>query len=715
MVTELRVHGVSGSPAESMLDRPLLRCVAGDEEAGFFRPRPQYGDTTGPGGAELEAYRWGNLTAGAAVRALWLLLLPFMLSNVAMWLRPPASRRVAMLIRALCRIFGLTITATFTLALIGVSLDLVAWQCVARERCTQNRSWLKFLTYGFFAPTGRRLAVLAVVPILAVALLWLLGSRTWQRYELYPVPENGDGDGLAASSFWAGRGLVGRLRSVHVALGFGLIAVVLDGVVAARDRSWPGYLLTAGTAALLGICLLAVCLPGMVSRDHPAAWASRLARALRGTAIVLLAASIGYAMLPRDADPPAIGGLPGYALTVTTLFAIQLGLLLVIAFVVLLRPRPAGALLAGFGTPVLSSIALAVAAAFTAGLSYRVADFLDRSSTPTSPTHPNGDALHPPAAYEWSAFGFVIFIAIVALAALAVRAWIRSRLRREARAVTDADFPGDRERDPDRARQIDRTIADGRLTDHLGPIFAWAYLPLAVAALAATGLALAGVGPIELAPAGSTAAVVLASLTKLGTYLIGLATLALLVLGLLAYRYSGIRRVVGVLWDLGTFWPRNGHPLAPPCYAERVVPELVNRATWLAERGGVVLSGHSQGSVLAAAAVLQTPDRVRDQVALLTYGSPLGRLYARLFPAYVNPAVFNCVRASVGGRWWNLWRDTDPIGGAVQNAPNQRLRDPPAFDIQPGDTVYPMIQGHSGYQKQPPFAAAVTDLVGRLR
>src|SRR3984893_4847130 len=86
--TELRVHGVSGTPAEDMLDRPLIGQVAGDKEAGFFRPRTEYGATRGPGGARLEAYRWGNLTAGAAARAFWLLLLPFTLANVMVWLRP---------------------------------------------------------------------------------------------------------------------------------------------------------------------------------------------------------------------------------------------------------------------------------------------------------------------------------------------------------------------------------------------------------------------------------------------------------------------------------------------------------------------------------------------------------------------------------------------------------------------------------------------------
>ncbi|WP_444947103.1 hypothetical protein [Micromonospora ureilytica] len=66
---ELRVHGISGVTAERILDHPIVTRVAGNTHAGFFRPRPGSGTAGGAAeGVSVEAYRWGSLTAGAAVR-----------------------------------------------------------------------------------------------------------------------------------------------------------------------------------------------------------------------------------------------------------------------------------------------------------------------------------------------------------------------------------------------------------------------------------------------------------------------------------------------------------------------------------------------------------------------------------------------------------------------------------------------------------------------
>lgn len=136
-------------------------------------------------------------------------------------------------------------------------------------------------------------------------------------------------------------------------------------------------------------------------------------------------------------------------------------------------------------------------------------------------------------------------------------------------------------------------------------------------------------------------------------------------------RDGTVARVVGNVWDVLTFWPRRFQPFAVPPYAERAVPELrlVLRASRDASRP-VVLAGHSQGSVLSFTAIAQELTTVPGQgpVSFLSFGSPLGTLYDQAFPAYFGPPRRQAVAATIaeaGGRWWNLYRSTDPISGPV--------------------------------------------------
>ena len=188
----------------------------------------------------------------------------------------------------------------------------------------------------------------------------------------------------------------------------------------------------------------------------------------------------------------------------------------------------------------------------------------------------------------------------------------------------------------------------------MGPLLLVALLEVVV------GSALFAVSALDRVESGH-----IGTATALGVYLTGLAAAGLVSLGFLAFRDARVRRYVGILWDVATFWPRANHPLTPPCYGERAVPELESRTTELttAPADVVVLSAHSQGSVLAAA-VLMRPQSGPGRVVLLTYGAPLRRLYARFFPAYFGPEASDTL-ASTNHRWVNLWARSDPIGAWV--------------------------------------------------
>jgi hypothetical protein len=750
--TELRVHGVSGQPAEDMLDRAIIGQVAGDGNAGFFRPRSEYGGTLGPGGAQLEAYRWGNLTSGAAARALWLLLLPFTLVNVAMWLRPPATGLGRRLVHILTRVFALTMSATLTLAVVGVSLDLVAWQCPQHQECIGQHSLISGLFSGSFNPTGRRLAIAAIAPILFVGVLWFLARRTWGKYESFHlVREMPDGDGLAQPNFWDGKEQVSRLRSLHVGTMFAVIDIALlfplirhdqgagaysSGTVAGLPVSTVtrvGQALFLASAVIIALSLIALLIPPVVERVSKSRTAQIAADTLLWISLPVTALSLVYACLPRAAWTTT-AALPGYATGVTSLFAGQGALLGLLLLVVLFQRHRAsklagarGALFAGFGTPIVASLGLGLGAAFAAGLSYQIADYLGGGSiSPIKLGLPSftrvqvNTGVQPPASFQWAAVGFVLLFLAVVLAALWVLLFSRPILVRDARGETDQDFPGGRARDKTRARLIDRGIANARLTDHVPRVFASAWVVVAALGVVATVFGFLRIGPLQLFPTDTAAGKITVDLANIGTWMIGLSVILLVLLGIQTYRRPRLRRTVGILWDLATFWPRACHPLGPPCYAERVVPELVHRASWLAtDQGGVVLSGHSQGSVLVAATILQMPPEARTRTALLTYGSPICRLYQRAFPTYFNDMTLNDIGAAVAGprgqeRWVNLWRATDPIGGQV-GIGDRRLADPLGFEPHPGDQVAPKIQAHSGYQLVPGFNQAMDDLVGLLR
>ncbi|WP_430500878.1 hypothetical protein ACQRWP_04155 [Micromonospora trifolii] len=723
-VVELRVHGVSGASAAQVLGLGQTGQVAGDRSGGFYRVRHRCPDSTGVPGVTLEAYRWGDLPSGTVARTLAVVfLLPFMLVNVAIWMRP-ANPRSEATVKSLCRVLALTLTVLYVLAIAGVALDLVGWKCLASPDCLSGRSWLSWLSG---RPVGLRLAVLALVPAAAIGLIWRVSCRPERTFEAFRAPdEDISASRLGTLGQWDAEPLVGRLRAIHVAVAFATLDLALLLARGASGASAATIALTAVTGVILTGCVGLLCTPPLIDRAPGDKRLDRVTRTLRTAAIILTVVVVAH-VLTSSQPWPEERELPGYDSTLTGLFVAQTALLTALGVVLLWQQcrERSGIPLFGLGALVVAATGISMAVAYSAELVGRVADFLDRD-VPTA----EGIAAGPPRAYTWAIYGFFRAVLITAIVAGLVILVSRRGRRRAAAAIVARDFPNPPAEAGPRLRQVRDAIARARFTEKLVPL-AVVYGCLAGLGTATTTIGLLGQVPgdviernIGLPADAVTFAIVFAG------WVVAAIILGLIIGGIFAYRTEPYRRHIGVLWDLGTFWPRAAHPFAPPCYSERAVPELVRRITYLVERGdAVLLTGHSHGSVLLAATVLRLPPQVGDRVALLTHGSPLRRLYARLFPAYVDDAALYEIGRRVGWRWVNLWRDTDPIGGWIFSphpapgpatpgdpaaAVDRRQRDPDDVVTPPGDSVAPPIHGHWPGESDEPFTGVVRELVQRL-
>ncbi|WP_017241281.1 hypothetical protein [Streptomyces sp. SS] len=762
---ELLVHGVGGATPEDMLDDPRTVRITGDRTAAVYRRGADLDAEDHPERYAArpvpEAYCWSNLTSGDGARALWLLLLPFMVANLAHWMRPPARNRPGLvrLYGVLVRLVALTLTVLLTAAACEVALDLTAWQCAGTPACADAHSWLGFLSSGrggWWSVPGRRLVLAALVPVVLVGLLWYLSNRTWSAYEAQrpptgydaPVPEpradtetadSGEGaetaptpvelrPALGRPGFWYGRRLVARLRAAHTAAGFLTVAAALASATARHDAGAPGprpflgWVLRAAVAALAVLVVWVVCRRGRSESRLDLRVEHAVVSWLPGVSLVLLVLAALHTGWSRPGWA-STGTLPGDAVF-GALTLVQGGLVVALAVVALLLQRPRRdprTALRGLGGPAVAMLACALAGVMSGGVAQRVADWLDG---PATPGMGEGPRIGPPVLLSWQAsvIPLLLLLLLVPAALLAVRTVLTARLLRQA---VEDDYTAAAERDPVRTGQIASGRARAGLTDSapvLVGVVSGATLLLGAASVA--GAWASGNVPGRAFDGAHPAIASLASATQaLGSWMIGFGFLLFVTWGRRAYRDASARRTIGILWDVGTFWPRAAHPFAPPCYAERAVPDLTWRmSSWTGTTGGrLVISGHSQGSVLAAAAVWQLPPATRGRVALLTYGSPLERLYGRWFPAYFGPEALRALHRTVHC-WSNLHRATDPIGGPVRvPAEDGRpavdaavLLDPVAYGRTRRHPLPEPILGHSDYQADPAFAERRAALLDRL-
>ena len=699
----------------------------------------------------------------------------------------------------------------FVLATCGVGEDLVGWQCRGLGgRCADaSPHWLfRHVLVSGQATPGQALLLGALVPVLTIVALGVVSARTSDRYERTAADLRGyrpDLDvehapdtnalevGLASPVMWRNEWPVRRLRALHLQCA---AAVVLATLAAPADARW----LAALPAAVLGYAVIVLALPTYTGHGRSARWLAASVAVWLVLAAVAVAEGVGLglddgwlaARYLRTGRPT--GGLPFFAASVLTEFVVALAVLVLLVVAVGLAllsrdrsaPPPGHApLRAGPGAAacaVFAAFGVFLAAAFSAGVYTYAATWLHTGSVkPGFGAVSRIDQVFVvPGAVRAAGQAYALAAGVLLVGLLAGLVWFLVAFgalpgRRRVRALVprgalERDYGAAAVRsDPGRARTIARAVFLGRVLD---------LVPWLLAPLVAAGVVIVAVfGVHEAVSAGGDARrpstspdgfLAADSLRGTGAYLAVLTLLALVVLGSLAFRTPATRRSVGILWDVASFWPRACHPLAPPSYAERTVPDLVTRisAYRVADPHAVlVLAAHSQGTVISAAALAQlgTYDTqagklvrtsVLPGVGWLTFGCVLRRLYARYFPVYFAPARLAELQGLLSAdsdtatlpRWRNLWRYTDYLGGQVTAGPppvvpaqdcpaidpdvlldappvtgpapwEWHSPDPPLFARADGDTTFPPPGRHSSFWADASgyFQLAAVELVSQIR
>lgn len=753
-VTEIRVHGVGGATPESQLGDLSPQQVAGDRLAGFYR-------TADAQSRHVEAYSWGGLTSRSGTRVLWLLLLPFMLANLAGWMAPQAvmrSGRWAVLHRWTTRWVALAVTLNvFLIAAIG-TLDILAYQCGGQPSCAGNRWWLTPFTWADgLAHPGRRLVIGALPLLLGALALAAVTYLSRSRYEAIAPPYRGSTPeqppsrsaaaserGLADPHFWHGHRATTRLGRCHLAgvLAFIALAVLwtVRHTMRAAGSSDELSILWVLGMALAGVALLATA--ALLAREEAPDWSGRAVVGLAAVA-VLVAGAYGWwqPAAPSPAEP-----LPGMRPFINATYAVVL-LSLVPAFYLAVRAafRRRGSNDEGtfpWGAPlIVGALAVMLLNTVLIGVLIRVAAFAgevwyDVAGWRQALDDDAGQVFVYPMIAKAAPYLTLVPIAIWLgfLALEGVRYWAAGR--RSALDDIAAEYRAglDREPTPPPSPERPKVWYDSVFAEPAG---AAAAEPLArdrptaereqlrFAARVARSRWLATANThlgwllVLLVVVGVVLLVWIELLVwrppyggpwapdwfiDLGTQVAGLLPLLLLALVRWAWSRPQGRKLIGVLWDVGTFWPRAYHPWAPPSYAERAVPELQRRIWWLHDsEGQVLVAAHSQGTIVAAAALLQEDRRPPDAaVSLVTFGSPLRTLYRWAFPSYFGSDVL--ARLGSGSRltdWRNFYYRTDFVGGSVLptqagNSVDRELSDPAGTWHVYGQPAQP-FRRHTGY------------------
>jgi hypothetical protein len=634
-VIQLRIHGVGGATPDGLLGLPagseVVR-VAGDESAAVFA-RPQE--------PHIEGYVWSKLTRSAWAQALWIILLPFTLFNVANWMYP---RRLEgegsrVLSRGLMLVLGISLTVSYLLWEMTLIQQLFyQWQLGGWVGAAADSAPIRLVLPAPLESAEGLGYILSLLALLIVnGTLYFVARRTRQDFEdvTSPVIHRGkatepapaiagfpiqDRDALRSGHFWSRRRQGDRLLWLHVFVELLFLAGFAIWAFPRAEEGEPGLGLgplfrwTTQVQVVLIVALLAAYLARFAGRRNQGAWGFRF---------------VGPPIMATLSVGLTIGAFSGLS-----------------SFV-------------GARTGLPPAVLLDLSPAFGAG-----------------------------------SLAFLVSLAVWGLIHWLWRKEEQTRLCDEGISFNNA-VPG--EQPNGIRRRLFKRVAVYRSFAKSIP-----RLDLVFTATALTFIASAGMlvfweeirFPRQLGTFGAW--LVAASVTVL--------------LPVLIYRSFKVsaRAKVGIIWDVLTFWPRRYHPFAVRPYAERAVPEFEWRILRHLEAGcRVVVCAHSQGSVLAYAALMELsrhfPKRTRN-VALVTFGSPLRTLYARFFPGYFSQADFRWLRDHmyrVDARpcipWKNFFRRTDYVGQELFEEPefhrcdtliHDPPRDPPYGDVDPNVPIW---------------------------
>lgn len=664
----LLTHGVSGTESAVILDSARVVEVSGEGFKGVFTTYPERpAHVRRP--RNRVAYRWGNMTSGMAIQAIWALFGPFALVNVAGWMYPkaaqdnPIAQCCVVVLRALLRLLGLALTVTM-IAQLTFLIDGVLFR---RMHDGAWRDWAVlgcllaiFLVGGFVSLYGDNdkdvdgptdSAPTDSVPTDSVPAD--SAPTNPARFNESPsATDPAEVPLIATDAFVSpsdGRATV--LITTHAVAGictativlgdhtvpraiWGLVVAMLTAVIVATALcvdpratstpeswtkafvSWPAVLWVVASSTLLVVTNFAAKPPHIVG--DAITWLFWLDAALVGAAILT---TVGALVLPRNLK--AWWGA---------------------------REKPTTPWLNGLHAPLVAAIGVLWGVGLGVGFTRLAALVIDHSK----PDHENPVPL--PDSYASTAWMWGVTVVIWGLGTVVFLGGVivvdgRARAKLAGPQLADLELL-----DTSPRRSFGRRIRWGVASAKLR-------IPVCVGTLALCAM-IAGI-----------VATASTSLVRRGEGLqwVGIGALGLVGLLLLRAMFNAAQkprkagRSLGVLWDLASFWPREAHPLVPPAYAPRAIRDL-DRFLSTRRHRRLILAAHSQGSMIMYALAHritreQGPERTR--LSLLTYGSQLGWAYGRAFPAALSHETHLILRKALDNRWINLVRFTDYIGDGV--------------------------------------------------